>query len=495
MSIISFSVTSVVTDDASNFLLGASDVDLIQIGGSWRLAVSAEADSALTIFDFSGGMIGAELDKQTFNSASGIRTVWDINAFTAHGQTVLAPATRYEDDAMLYTVAADGNLTRRDPVLSGDLGLSTTLTTSGGTFFFSQAPGTDDLFVYRVETNFALTQVQSISDTSSTFLGDISALTTARAHGNDYLFVTSAFDSGLSVYQIASNGTLTLRDVVEPSDGSGFNLPSALVAVEVSGTNFIIMGSSGTSSLTVYEIGSDGSLTEVEHLLDTLDTRFQSVTQLVSFEFGGAVYIVAAGSDDGLSILEVGTNGQLTERGTIADTFDITLDNISGIDVEVIGDQVFLVVSSSTDHGVAVLEVTFETPPDPIQGSNGDDYLRGTSGADVIIGMDGDDLIEARGGADIIYDGNGQDTIDAGGGPDVLVFEPDGEVDIVLGFQPEWDTLDLSGYTGVSSFADIDVRDYCVGLAIFVNDDVIFLEGDHGNPFVVEDINTSNVIF
>ncbi|MEM7441050.1 MAG: hypothetical protein AAF393_15745 [Pseudomonadota bacterium] len=503
----SFSLISAVTDNASRYLLGASDVDLVLIEGSWRLVVSAEADNALTVFEFSGGTIGSKLDEQTYSSGSGTRTTWALHSFFAHGQTVFAPATRYEDDPRLYTIGFNGAFQAQDPNLSGDLGVAETITVGSSTYFYSQAINSSVLHVYRVEVNFSFSQVQTIADTSSTYLGDVSALATTEAFGNDYLFVASAFDGGLSSYEVGSNGTLSLRDTVTPGDGQGFYLPSSLLAVDVGSTDFVIMGSSGTSSLTVYRVESNGDLTEVDHLLDTLETRFQGVTQLATFSFDGKNYVLAAGNDDGISALEIGNDGQLTHRGSVADTYDSTLDNISGLDVEIVDDQVFVIVSSPTDHGITVLELTFDEPPDPdpdpdpdtnssgIIGTKGDDYLRGTSGADMIYGLDGNDFIQARGGSDTIYDGAGRDVIESGGGQDEFIFHNDDALDCILDFRPDADIINLSAYTGVNSLQDLVFTDFCVGVLIEANNDRLILM-DHGN--YIFDLNTlshDNFIF
>ncbi|MEA2626861.1 MAG: serralysin, partial [Candidatus Binatota bacterium] len=55
-----------------------------------------------------------------------------------------------------------------------------------------------------------------------------------------------------------------------------------------------------------------------------------------------------------------------------------------------------------------------------IDGTEGDDVLIGTAGADVILGRGGDDSIYGNGGADTICGGDGDDRISAGGAGDVI---------------------------------------------------------------------------
>ena len=63
-----------------------------------------------------------------------------------------------------------------------------------------------------------------------------------------------------------------------------------------------------------------------------------------------------------------------------------------------------------------------------IVGTDGDDTLRGTPGADVICGLGGDDTISGRGGDDVIWGGAGDDTISGGDGDDRLFGEAGADV-------------------------------------------------------------------
>ena len=57
-------------------------------------------------------------------------------------------------------------------------------------------------------------------------------------------------------------------------------------------------------------------------------------------------------------------------------------------------------------------------------GTNGNDYLEGTSGDDVICGLDGYDSIDGKDGNDILYGGDGPDIIHGGQGDDTIYGGP-----------------------------------------------------------------------
>ena len=72
----------------------------------------------------------------------------------------------------------------------------------------------------------------------------------------------------------------------------------AIEVVEAYGQSWVIVAGSGSNSLSVMGLRSDGRLIPKDHVLDTLNTRFESVQDLSVIEVNGRAFIVAGGSDD-----------------------------------------------------------------------------------------------------------------------------------------------------------------------------------------------------
>ncbi|WP_069299349.1 beta-propeller fold lactonase family protein [Neptunicoccus sediminis] len=490
---LTFQVEATVTDTKKLLLQGVSDIKLVALDHGWSVVAASTADSALTSFDFSGGQIGEVVDSQKFTDSSGTRTVWDMTFATVNGVVGLIPATRYEDQAVIYNVTGGGDFAPATGAgaLAG-FGLTLAVTTAGGDYVFS---GGDGITSYRLGDGFAMDQSGYFKDTAKRFLGDVSALAHLSVAGTDYLFAASAFDAGLSSFRIKSNGTLQFIEDVAPADGSGFSKPQALAAVTVGDAEYLVMASAGTSSLTVFSVSNDGTLREVEHLLDTLDTRFQNASHIESFEYDSRSFLVVAGSDDGISVLELSASGTLNHMGSLADTYETTLDNVSGLAVEVIDGEVVLLVSSDTDHGFTQITIDMSALEEAMRGSAGADRIKGTREADYIDGLAGDDFIEGHSGADVIIDGTGHDVLMGGGGADVFRFVEDNTPDELADLRPNNDLIDLSNYAGVNRFSDIDVMDWCDGVMIVVNGDIILVRDYSSVTFEVDTFDASNFIF
>ena len=115
----------------------------------------------------------------------------------------------------------------------------------------------------------------------------------------------------------------------------------------------------------------------------------------------------------------------LTEKVT-----DVTHWNINAVEsfaYQYNGDPALYAANPyrSSDHDPLVLGIDLEERCNglipTITGTPGDDTLRGTNGADVIMGLGGDDTITGGNGDDVICGGQGNDTLAGGNGDDVLL--------------------------------------------------------------------------
>ena len=85
-----------------------------------------------------------------------------------------------------------------------------------------------------------------------------------------------------------------------------------------------------------------------------------------------------------------------------------------------------------------------------VAGSNFNDAIHGDSGDDFLSGFDGNDLLDGRAGNDVLTGGTGADT---------FVYADGGGVDVITDFnRTEGDLIDVSGVSGIFSFADIQSR-------------------------------------
>ena len=153
---------------------------------------------------------------------------------------------------------------------------------------------------------------------------------------------------------------------------------------------------------------------------------------------------------------------------------------------------------------------------DILRGGAEDDTLSGGGGNDHLTGLQGDDTLEGGAGNDILVGWQGNDTIVGGAGDDKLagdavggddryadgtptgetdndtfVFAPGDGNDTILDFTDGEDVIDLTAFTGISGFGDINARQDG-------NNVVIDFSGDNSVTLVnfdLDDLDAGDFVF
>lgn len=132
-----------------------------------------------------------------------------------------------------------------------------------------------------------------------------------------------------------------------------------------------------------------------------------------------------------------------------------------------------------------------------LYGRAGDDTLIGGKGADFLQGGEGNDNLYGNGGSDVLYGGIGEDEMDGGGGTDRFVrFYGDG-ADTISGFEAGTgrDTIDLRGYYGVQSFADLNLVQSGSDTEIILHRSGSFVDMLTLHDVQVNDLRAGNFLF
>jgi Ca2+-binding RTX toxin-like protein len=252
------------------------------------------------------------------------------------------------------------------------------------------------------------------------------ALTVVQSGAEVFLVSASATAHSLTVWQQTGSGGLTQTASLGMSDGPGIAGPSELASVTLNGVPHVIVAGSDSSSLSVFQLGQDGSLSATDHLIDGLDTRFQGVSALSVAEHDGNVFVAAGGADDGVSLFLLLDTGKVLHLGTLADTLDAPLQNVESIALNGTEDRLQLFVSSGSEDRVGHFEADLSSFGVVLTGTDGDDNLTGSAQDDVLVAGDGEDRLTGGAGSDIF-------ALDTGAGQDTIT-----------DFDAEQDTIDLS---------------------------------------------------
>lgn len=340
----------------------------------------------------------------------------------------------------------------------------------------------------------ALLAQQTVADQATTYAARVTATASAVVGGQTWLFAASGTEHGITSYRVAATGALTAVQATGNPDGLWIANPTALEAVRLAGRDHLVLASAGTHSLTVLRPEADGTLTIVDHLLDTRDTRFGGVAALAVVEHAGTVHVIAGGADDGITVLQLLPDGQLVTRATIADAGDTTLANVAAIAAQGRGDGLDIFVTSSAEHGLTRLRYDMGPAGQTLVAAAQGQSLTGTAGGDVLIGGVGTDRLAGGGGDDILRDGGGGDTLTGGGGADIFVLAHDGMRDTISDFQPGVDRIDLSAWPMLRSRDQLTMTMTATGFTIAYGPEVLVVNAADGRTIDHRTLTTADLM-
>jgi len=365
---------------------------------------------------------------------------------------------------------------------SGDLIDTVTIDlASGGQLVYGGLEGTSGLGRLSFDATGTLTGSARVPDSAETHADRVVALAEATVGGVQYLFSASTLDPGLTAWAVAANGTLQATDNPGADRGLWIAAPTALETVVVAGRVYVVLAAAGSGSLSVLEVEAGGRLRLAQHVLDDLDSRFAGVTALAAVQHGGQAYIVAGGSDDGISLFQLLPGGRLLARAHLEDSVAMGLDNVSAIAARSQGTGIDIFVASSSEAGLTRLR--FETGAAGLsmlaQGAGGS--LTAGSGADVLTGGAGADRLSGGAGEDVLQDGAGRDSLTGGTGADIFVLAADGEPDTITDFTLGQDRIDLSAWGMLRNLDQLTMTGTATGLTLRFGAEVLTITSAAGS--------------
>lgn len=309
----------------------------------------------------------------------------------------------------------------------------------------------------------------------------------------DFLFALDAAGQGLRSYRISpQTGALQAVDSLGMAEGLPVSDPSALQSFQAYGVTWLLMTASGTGSLSLVRVAADGAMTLADQLNDTLATRFGGACVLEVVQVGDHVLVLAAGSDDGLSLLRLLPSGQLLHLNSLAHAPGLGLENVTALETAVLGDQLEIYVTSGTAGGISRFRLDLSDLGEvqsilqgALWGGAGDDLLQGAlgpqgeTGAVTLNGGAGDDILVASGAGS---------RLTGGAGADLFVVGPTQGRVTLTDFRPGTDQLDLSLIRGLYSPAQLQVESFAGGLRLSFGDSEIVVQRAGGGALSLTDL-------
>lgn len=309
----------------------------------------------------------------------------------------------------------------------------------------------------------------------------VTAMVPLLRDGQGWLFTAATGTDAIASWQIDSQGeTLHQADTLGAADGLGIRAPSALNVVEAYGETHLVVAAAGSSTLSVMRVGAGGELTPTDHVLDSLHSRFADVQALETVTVDGRAYVLAGGSDDGVSLFVLLPGGRLLHLTSLADSLDTGLENITAIGASQVSAAVQVLVAGEGAAGLTQLVFSVADQGAVLLGGGGADALTGTAKDDILIGGAADDVLAGGAGADILEDGAGQDRLTGGTGADIFALRADAMPDKITDFVPGVDQIDLSDYPMLYDARELGYLATALGAVVAWRDEILEIERADG---------------
>ena len=495
-----FTHMSTLVGGSFTHVSGITDLEVFEVGGVIRLYSASFSDGGLHSFTLSDGQAAVYCDCIGASAASGTYGATKITVGMAKGQEVLLPSGKYDDRAAVHSLDSGGRFEKVSAPTGDASHFSQFVETqfasfANRTYVFGAQAGKSGISTYNFQNNLNLNYQRKTADNDTIHIGDVVDLELTKIGSRSYLFAASAMDAGVSVFRVSSRGQLTHKDSVGPADGSGFSFPSVIEVTKSAGKNYLLMGASGTGSISVFSVSYAGKLVETDYKLDDTHTRFGGVTAITSFQYADRTFVVAGGSDDGLTLFELNPGGTLFTLATIEDQQNTCLTNVQAIAAHVFAGQIQIFAAGESEAGISQFSIDLGAVGSVQIGKRFAEVITGGAGDDLIYGKRGRDTLSGGAGNDRIMDGSGKDKMSGGSGADVFVFDKDGVPDTVTDFELHTDRLDLSAFPMLYHYSDVQVQIVSWGYRLWVQGEKIVLLSADGHTSQFDVFTQDDFIF
>lgn len=481
-----------------NHMTGITGLDRLDIGGVRYLYAASGADGGLTSWRLTDG-VAVLVDQLGYTDQRGTRGVAGLTLAQIGGQDILLPAGRWDDRLAIHELGSDGGFDRvqilgADPDKIGGLAAMVAVRSGEKDWLLASQWGRAGLQVIEIRADLSVNPITPVTTSATADLTAIAALAGLTIGDRSYVFSASGDGDSVTSWTIGEFGYVQERATLGADSGLPIDAPDLLAAVHIHEKDFLIVGAPGTDSIDVLKVDAYGGLFAMGRQIDDRTTRFADIAALDLLETQGRHFVFAGGSDDGVSVFELTSQGAILHVATLAQPAGTTLANITAISADRVGDSVQIFVAGQDQAGVTQLALDVGNLGVPVYGTAQIDKLVGTGRDELLEGMGARDKIRGGRGDDRIVDGKGQDVLLGDAGADVFHFVVDRQMDIVQDFEPGVDKLDLSAFPMLYGMDQLGFVQKRYGVRIDYGDDRFRLELKEGQ-LMIDDLSPDDFLF
>lgn len=243
--------------------------------------------------------------------------------------------------------------------LSNAFGLEI-LSVGGQTFVYVAGYLDDGISINKLDASGNLSFVSSTIDVGATKLDGVANFATASFGSTRYLYAAGALENGINTFKVGNDGSLAfVGSVVDDATLEFANNEGEMTVVQKGGKQFLIAPGQTDDGVSVFELKSNGSLSNVANVSDTATIALNGAYATTSLTTATDTFVFVGGRvDNGVSAFKLGADGSLTETDTIFNSTGLEIANVFALATATVGGNHYLVASGEGSDGLSVFSVS-----------------------------------------------------------------------------------------------------------------------------------------
>lgn len=467
---------------------GIQGLEILTTGqGTFLYGVTGNG-GGLASYAISGGQLASEVDLEVFAGSVELTEGTGATLVSENGSTYLLHNGTLGTSMGLTELNSDGTLGTTQTLYQQGVenpGAMTALDVANGFVIYAAYGEQREIGAFLADSG----GIQGQGPGSNSLIQGVSDLETVTIGTNKYLFAASNTEHRVATLTVNSTtGEITETATMGADEGVGVAGISALAQAELNGTHYLLAASAISSTLTVFEIASDGTLTAVDHVLDTLTTRFGNASAIDVQTVGDRVYVMVGGGDDGVSYFTLLPNGQLVHLETMVASGSYAPGDTVAITSVQMGDEIQYFSGAETGSNIMQLSYDIAGLGGTLTAAAGGQTVTGSNDHELIFGQDGNDTLNGSGGRDMIFDGAGSDMLTGGNARDHFVLAADGAADTITDFEVGIDKIDLSAWHMLYHVDQLGYEMTWDGAILTYLDEVLIVKSRDFNPLSLAEL-------
>jgi 6-phosphogluconolactonase (cycloisomerase 2 family) len=440
-------------DTAQVSLAGAISATSVTLDSRAFVYIAGEDDHGVTAFELTEDGFLLRRDNVVDGNPILLKGVSAVATVNDNGQPFLLTAGFADDGFGVFAALANGNLLNTDNVVDvedvdfehdGPAAIATIVLSGGFPFVYVAGENDDGISAFSISDDGVANFKDKAQDDATMQLDGVCALATATIGSSAFLFAAGSIDGGISVFILAELSVSNVENVNDNDDPAlELNGVCALATAVVGNKTFLFAASAVDDGVSVLEVAADGDLTNVYNVTNDGTLELDGANSVHTAKIAGTTYLFVAGQvDDGVSVFAVAADGSLINFANVTDGGALELNGASSVTTAFVGGKSFLVVTGAIDDGVSTFRI--DTTGVTITGTAGNDLINATNAP-------AGQLLPSDLG-DTIIGGLGKDTMSGGTGGDFFDFNLKTESvkganrDVILDFSHgQGDRIDLAG--------------------------------------------------